>query len=834
MTKSGTLFYFFLFSIFLAFAQNAKVTGFVYDGMGQPVSFVNIEVKNTTSKTTTNSTGYFEIEIPSNEDVILVFYHTKFNIHTEKFNLKQGQEVFKSIRLILNSIPEIIIEPKPIKRKRNDNFFEVDSKSIEDNIGIGGNTEAVLFSEASVNSNNELSSQYSVRGGNFDENLVYVNDIQVYRPFLVRSGQQEGLSFTNAELVDNLSFSAGGFGAKYGDKMSSVLDIKYRNPDSLRAGFTTSLLGATFHIENKHKRFEYLVGTRYKSNAYVLNSLDTKGEYKPSFFDVQTYLTYHLNENWRLSFLGNLAENKFRMLPVSRTTSFGTVQTALRLRVFFDGEEKDEFNTYFGALTSEHDIGKNTFLKFIVSGFQSQESETFDIDGAYLLNEVESNFGSENFGESTYQIGVGRVLSHSRNYLTANVFNFSHKGTHVHKNMTLYWGAKIQREIFEDEINEWKLIDSSGYSIPQAPNDAIELFEVLKTKINLSSNRSTGYVQSDFASESDKYFLSTGIRFNHWDYNNQTTVSPRAIVSYNPKPDSNFVKFRFATGFYHQPPFYRELRNMSGQLNPALRAQSSIHFVFGTDYYFTAWDRDFKFTGEMYYKHLNHLVPYIVDNVRIRYTAENNSKGYAAGVEFKVFGDFVKGMNSWFTIGLMQTKEDIQDDFYYTYSDASGNTVPANSTSVADSSIVYPGFIPRPTEQLLNLGIHFQDEMPRWPALKVHLSLLYGSGLPYGAPSSPKYQHVFRMPSYRRLDVGFSYNVIEQGKLRRKGDLVKIPDTHLLKGFHAFAFRMEVFNLLKIENTISYFWVNDISGNEFGVPNFLTSRLVNFKIIGRI
>lgn len=820
-------------------AQTATLHGIVKNSENDPIEHVLISVfieKGKTPLTTnSNSEGQYTISVPANKDLKIEISRLEYNSSDFNINLKNGSTFFQETKLEFRNKGKTVIITY---EQDHVNKGEIKIEPMHyDNQLVNENAESILATLPSVSQNNELSSQYSVRGGNFDENLVYVNDIEIYRPFLVRSGQQEGLSFINPDMVENLTFSAGGFAAKYGDKLSSVLDIQYRTPDSLAGSFSASILGARFHLENKiGPRFEYIMGGRYKSNAYLLGSLDTDGEYQPRFLDYQVYTRYHVNENWNISFLGNIAENKFNMIPVSRSTNFGTFQQGINLKVYFEGQEKDEFKTYFGAITSSHLVNK-TNLKFIISAFRSVESETYDIAGDYRLSDLETNYGDENFGEVTYSFGVGSLLQHSRNYLQADVMSFTHKGTHsVNDKLSILWGGKIQREEINDRLNEWVLIDSAGYSMPQY-EDKIELSQVLKSQIELFSNRVMGYYQMEYTIKEDSTYLNAGIRSNYWDYNNQVIVSPRLILSHIPKLKKvdAILSLRFASGYYQQPPFYRELRNFQGQLNPELRAQTSVHFVAGLDYYFKAWGKDFKWTGDVYYKHLTNLVPYEVDNVRIRYYANNNSRGYATGIESQIHGDFVPGLDSWFSLGIMQTKEDLDGDDYFLYFSDNGDTLlaPLSSYNIVDSAIQHAGYIPRPTDQRVNVGIYFQDEMPRWPALKMHLSLLYGSRLPYGPPGTPKHLHQLRMPAYRRVDIGFSYQIVKDGMTYSHGKLIEMKEKSIFRPFHTFYIKADVFNLMAIQNTISYFWVDDIYGNQFGVPNYLTNRLVNIKVIGK-
>jgi len=693
-----------------------------------------------------------------------------------------------------------------------------------------------------VSSNNELSSQYSVRGGNFDENLVYVDDVQIYRPFLVRSGQQEGLSFINSDMVSSILFSAGGFDAKYGDKLSSVLDIKYRVPREFAGTVSASLLGASLHLEGVTEgyRLSYQIGIRRKSTRYLLNSLNTEGDYRPSFTDFQAHLTYDLTPKTELSFIGNYARNNYLFVPQNRETQFGTVNEALKLTIYFDGNELDAYETFQGAFTTTVNPNDDLKLKFIAAGFRSLESETFDIQGQYFLDELEKDIGKAEFGEAKLNRGVGTYLTHARNYLDATVLSFAQKGFFTLERSFLQWGAKVQHEEIRDELSEWNMIDSAGFSIPKTtdsigyvspnlqPTQSLEILDVLKTKIGINSNRVMGFVQNNWnwsSEDSVDYTFNAGVRFNYWDFNDQFLVSPRASFSWDPNWKKDVI-FRAAVGVYHQPPFYRELRDLNGVINPDLKAQQSIHFVLGSDYLFKAWKRQFKLVTEIYYKDLKNLVPYEIDNVRIRYYANNNAKGYATGLDLKVNGEFVKGVDSWISMSVMQTREDIIDDFYYKYQNQSGETIIIGYTAdqvVTDSTRFEPGFIPRPTDQRVTFNMFFQDYLPKNPDFKMHLNMVYGTGIPFGPPSFERYKDTLRIPDYRRVDIGFSAQLIRpDSELKQKNPLRHLKSMWI---------SLEVFNLLGINNTISYLWIKDVTNRQYAVPNFLTFRLINVKLV---
>jgi len=826
--------FFFISFIYssLAFSQNeAVVFGQVTDTTGKPIEVVNVSLKGLPTGKSTNEQGRYELKVPAGERLTLVVSHLGYENSLYSLKLKAGEryELNVSMKSLATQIPEVKIEDQ---QARQSTFTRIDPKTTSVIPTSGEGVFAIVKTLPGVSSNNETSSQYNVRGGNYDENLVYVNDIEIYRPFLVRAGQQEGLSFVNSDLVSSLLFSAGGFDARYGDKMSSVLDITYKRPKEFGGSVTASLLGGAMHLEgaSKNNRFTFLFGARQRTNKYVLTSLDTKGEYQPRFTDIQALLSYDASDKLTFELLGNYNRNKYTFVPKDRETDFGTINEALRLTVYFDGQEVNSFETGMGALAATWRPKNNLKLKFIASAFNSFEKETFDISGEYWLDQLENNFGSENLGEVKFNRGVGAYLHHARNYLSATVANAEHKGKLTMNKFNILWGVKYQHEYVNDELNEWNLIDSAGYSIPQQPADEITLKYVYKAKNILSTNRYTGYVEQDWSfSDSSNFSLNYGARFNYWDLNKQFLFSPRATVSYQPDWKKRNFLFRFSTGYYYQPPFYRELRDLYGNINYDIKAQKSIHFVLGSDYNFTVWKRPFKLVAEVYYKLMDNLIPYEIDNVRIRYYAENNARGYATGLDLKVNGEFVKGVESWFSMSIMQTQEDIKDDFYYDRYNSDGEKIVPGYTlnDVAVDSIRYePGYIPRPTDQRVNFGVFFQDYVPKVPSLKVHLNMLFGTGLPFGPPSYERYKDTLRIPPYRRVDIGFSYQLLgEKKKL--------VGPKNPLKYLNSVWLSVEVFNLLQVNNTISYLWIADVSGRQYAIPNYLTARQLNVKLIAR-
>ena len=828
--------------VYSAVAQKlpkATVYGTIRNSQGEGLELVNVSVLDYPGGTTTRQSGEFELTVPAGKPITLVVSFIGYKPIREKLTLQEGQRYRFNKIFVENSteLQEIKIEDKQI---RSTNLSRIDPKNAQVIPTLGGGIEALIKTQPGVSSNNELSSQYSVRGGNYDENLVYVNDFEIYRPFLVRSGQQEGLSFLNPDMVSSILFSAGGFEARYGDKMSSVLDIQYKKPREFAGSASLSLLGASVHIEgiSKSKKVNYLLGIRQKSNQYVLSGLQTKGDYRPSFTDIQANVNYDINDKLELSAIGNYSLNLFRLVPEDRETSFGTIQEAYKLKIYFDGQEKDVFENYMTGLSATYKPRKELRLKFMASAFRTIESETYDIDGEYWIGQLESDLSQNSFGQVVEANGVGTYLNHARNKLDATVANIEHRGTLLLEDDNyVQWGLKYQHEWIEDHINEWEMVDSAGYSVPGHPDSAgytnplvqplrpLVMKDFLKTDISLSSNRFSGFLQRtwQFKADSANMYLTAGVRSQYWDLNNQALVSPRATVSLKPNWKKD-VMFRFSGGYYYQPPFYRELRDTEGNINKDLSAQSSIQFVAGSDLNFKAWNRDFKFVSEVYYKFLYNLVPYDVDNVRIRYSAQNNAHGYATGIDLKVNGEFVKGIESWASLSVMKTMEDIEDDFYWEYYNKAGKIIYPGYTTDAvavDSLRIEPGYIARPTDQRVNFNLFFQDFLPSNPTYKMHVNLVFGTGLPFGPPKSPKYLHVKRIPPYRRVDIGFSKMI--------KGE--ESDYTGFLRHFKSIWLTAEVFNLLQFSNTISYIWVTDIDNRRYAIPNYLTPRQINIKLM---
>lgn len=824
----------------LSAQETATVFGVLKNDKGEPLENATIAILGKSAIEKSAPDGSFSITIEANKNVVIAISYVGLKTVKKTVNLPPNErmEFLIDMEIDVVNISEFQLTEEG---SRSTSMTKVNPNLATQMAGPNNSIEAILKTFPGVNSNNELSSQYSVRGGNFDENLVYVNDIEVYRPFLIRSGQQEGLSFINSKMVSDVQFSAGGFDAKYGDKMASVLDVKYKEPEEFAGSVGMSLLGADAHIEgaSKNHRFTYITGARFKSNQYVLRSLDTDGDFKPVFFDVQTYLTYDISEKWEIGVLGNMALNRYKFIPQTRQTEFGTINEALQLTVFFDGQEVDQFQTYFGAISNTFKPRENIELKFITSTFSSLEDEKFDIEGAYRINELERDLGSDNFGNVKFNRGVGTFFDHSRNTLDATVFNVEHKGKVVKEKHTTFWGVKYQRELIKDKLSEWSFIDSAdfftprpsdsiGFTNPNAqPEQLLELKEVLKTRISLASNRYSAYLQRSWQWSRDTvaYTFTLGGRGAYWDFNDEFIFSPRTSFSIKPNWKRNFL-FRLAGGVYYQPPFYREMRDFDGVLNENIKSQLSYQVILSSDYNFKAWERPFKFTSEIYYKHMKNIIPYQVDNVRVRYFATNNADAYATGLDLKVNGEFVKGVESWFSMSFMKTEENLKDDFFFKNFNSDGEQIISGFTEndvVVETKRIEPGYIPRPTDQRFAFSLFFQDYIPKLPDFKMNISLHYATGLPFGPPQSrERHLATFRIPPYRRVDIGFSY-VIKKEEKKFKG---KNP----FNTFKNMWISVEVFNLLQVNNVISYLWIEDVTGRNFAVPNFLTSRQLNLKL----
>jgi hypothetical protein len=808
----------FLFVIFTtsAFGQAAKVQGKVSNDRGEGLDGVAILYRNQSSFT--NEEGRYQIEIPPNQSTTIIFSLIGYDLDTLVFSPPKASNYTRNI--VLRAKENVLNEVSIVDQtKRTTGGISIKPRELEFNAGPLSTVEGLIKTLPGVVSRSELSSQYSVRGGSFDENLVYVNGIEVYRPFLARSGQQEGLSFVNSDLIQDIYFSAGGFPARYGDKMSSVLDIKYRKAEPFGVRAQASLLGGSLTAEGRtlNQRLGIVGSIRYRTNQLLLGSTDLEADYRPRFTDIQTLISYELTDEWDIEFLGSYARNNFQVIPQTSQTKFGTLNEALQLTVFFEGQEQYFYTTAFGAAKATWRPERNLSFEFISSAYQTVEEELTDVIGYYRLAELNNNLGSDDFGDVKVLRGVGAYQSYLRNRMDAIVFTAEAKGTWVSNFGTTRFGIKFERDDVIDRYKEWERIDSAGYSVPHTssqidsvandttifytPATGLPLWESYDNGASVIMGRIMGYYDQElrWLNDSSVWTLQAGIRSNYWTYNNQLTVSPRAAISYTPGK-KQFLTWRFASGFYQQPPFYREFRNISGGLNPNIQAQVAIHFVLGLDYQFKMWNRPFKLVSEAYYKYMYDLIPYEIDNVRVRYTAQNEAVGYAAGIDFRINGEFVKGTESWASLSLFRVMEDLEND------DA--------------------GYIPRPTDTRFSFAIFFQDYLPSNPTFRVSLNFYLTGGFPFGAPQAPRSEQIYRAPPYRRVDLGFIKVFKEEGKDAK---------WKFLNEFRSVWVGLEVFNLLQTRNTVSYIWVRDVStAGQYAVPSYLTARLLNIKLAFKI
>jgi len=805
---------------FASNAQTAYIKGIVLDQNNNPVENVNISCLN--KSTQTNESGFYQISIPANQKVIVEFTHVSLKKTSLKIILK-SKEIYV-FNMNMNDkeeqMGEVIVNNK--NKKAIQGILTFDSKDIRFIPGANAGIENVLKTLPGVNSNNELSTQYSVRGGNYDENLVYVNDVEVYRPFLIRSGQQEGLSFVNTDLVQNIDFSAGGFQAKYGDKISSVLDITYRNPTHFGATLEMSFLGGSLAVDavSTDKKWSAITGVRYRNNSLLVNSQETQTNYTPTFADIQTNIIYQASAKWQWSFLGNISQNKYLYQPLTRQTNFGTVDAPMTLAVYYEGKEKDKYDTYFGALKTTYQVSDTFTLKFIGSLFHTIEQEYFDIFAQYRLGEVDANIGSDTYGDVAFSRGIGSQLNHARNDLDALIANLEIKGLKNWKQNQIEWGVKYTKESIRDRISEWEVIDSAGFSIrpplvlpkndePYQPYTGLLIPYQYVSAINFTNiDRFSAYVQWERKDNlgSNEIWYNLGARMQSWEVTGDNLVSKRQTV-FSPrgqfaiKPDwGKEMLFRLTIGVYNQPPFYRELRDYDGVVQTDTKAQKSINIVLGNDYSFKMWQRPFKLVTEAYYKKMTDVNPYTLDNVRIRYVADNNAVAYAQGLDIRLNGEFVPGTDSWFSIGYLKTEENIDDK----------------------------GYIARPTDQRLKFGLLFQDYMPKIPSMKLYLNLVYNTGLPGGSPSyADPYLYQNRLNDYRRVDIGFSKVFIDQK--------VGMSNKKFFKNLKELSLGFEIFNLFNNQNAITNTWVRDVyTKTEYAIPNYMTTRVFNLKLSARL
>jgi hypothetical protein len=808
-----------------ASAQTATVKGIVRDSAGRPVEFASVGFYGTTKGgTRSDSAGGYSLTVPTGSVTITVI-HTRYQYYSKKIIVKEG-EVF---------LLDIILQTDTVYQREFIKYGIPKAGSIpprDFKLSAGPNRDIknILVMSGGVQSSNELSNQYNVRGGNFDENKVYVNGIEVFRPFLTRSGQQEGLSFVNVDMTESIYFSAGGFESRYGDAMSSVLDVKYRTPDSLRGTVSANLLGFSAEVEGMaSSRFRYMIGFRNKSNRYLLHSLDTRGEYRANFTDVQLFATYLISDVWQMEYLGNYASNRYQLTPATRETDFGTLNNALRFTVYFDGQEVNGFNTIFNAVAfTRHREYAHWTTRIICSSFNTYETETFDVQGQYYIDQLEADFGKPTFGQVAFNRGVGTFLNHARNYLDAWVNSGEVQMIYRDSNFVYDFGFRYQNEYIKDELSEWNYVDSSGYSLPYLPYNSLDLQDVVKTHAKFYSNRYMGHAQVSWRKtlrDTSDFTATLGVRANYWDMNGQLIVSPRLQLTWEPHWTTT-VQFRLSGGLYQQPPFYKELRDFAGNVNKQIKAQTSVHVIAGSTVAFMAWERPFVFVGEVYYKYLDNLIPYEVNDVRIRYYGQNLARGYAYGLDLRLNGEFVEGVDSWVNLSLLRTREDLYNDDYYLFLNSDGDTIVPGFTFnniPTDSILQSPGMIPRPTDQLLTFSIYFQDYIPKHEEFKMNLGLVLGSGLPFGPPTHQRYQAIFRMPPYRRVDIGFSYALVKPGQ--------KLKPSSPFRFMHAAWISAEVYNLLQVQNTLSYYWLKDVTGRTYAVPNYLTNRQLSVRMV---
>jgi len=811
------LFFSILYSSALL-SQKATVRGVILDVFDEPIPSVNITFGNTGA--ISDLDGYYLIEITANENVQITYSHIGHKNVQATLNLSNNEdyELNPVMKTDIEQIATVVISGR--ENKRVEGITTLSPEAIRRMPSAISGVTSLLTSLPGINSNNELSTQYAVRGGNYDENLVYVNEIEVYRPFLIRSGQQEGLSFVNDDLTSSVDFSAGGFQAKFGDKLSSVLDITYRKPTEVQATLDASLLGVSVSAGNisDDGKFTGIVGLRYRDNSLFVNAKETQTNFKPTFLDAQTYLSYKFNNKLEIGFLGNVAINKYSYKPLTRQTNFGTLADPVALLVFYEGQEEDKYDTYFGALKATFVASQNYTAKFIGSIYQTQEQEYFDILAQYRLGEVDTSIGSENLGDVTFSEGIGSQLTHARNNLDALIVNLEHKGNATIGENEIEYGVKFTHEDIRDRVQEYEIIDSAGFSIrpplidfanlqPYEPfTSEIVPYTNIRAQNDVQINRLSGYGQWSRRTTigSSDLWLNAGIRAHNWTVSGQdiqsttqTVFSPRGQLSLKPNWDRDML-FRLSGGVYHQPPFYRELRDSTGTVRPGVKAQKSIHIVLGNDYSFNLWDRPFTLNSEVYYKKLTNVNPYTLDNVRIRYRASNNAVAYAYGLDLRLAGEFVPGTESWISLGYLKTEENIDDK----------------------------GYIFRPTDQRLKIGMLFQDYVKVVPNLKGYLNLQYNTGLPGGSPSyADPYNFQERLPDYKRVDLGVSYVLIDATRLKEEG---------VFKYFKELTLGAEIFNIFDVQNSISNTFVRDVYTKvQYSIPNYLSPRVFNVRLTAK-
>jgi hypothetical protein len=810
----------------LAFSQkkSAFVSGKVVDDNENPLPKVSVVILGRQTGITTNDSGYFRLKVPAEKAFAIVFSYTGSKPEQRNFLLNENEEETVTIRMEKgeNVLEEVTVRNQPDRREAG--LIKPNPKSVLNLPSAITGVESLI--KIFVGSNNELTSQYSVRGGSYDENLIYVNDFEIFRPYLVRSGQQEGLSFINPEMVRNISFYNGGFQAKYGDKMSSVLDIQYKKPKRFGGSAYVGILEQGLQLEgiSNNNKFSYLVGVRNRSNRNLLSHQDTKGNYVPSSADFQALLTYQLSNKWQAELLSNISQTKFKLIPqFEQLTSsvFSPFFSAnIGVDVFFDGQEKDEYKTNMVGFSLINQVNKKLRLKWMASRFENDENENVDIVGAYLFGERDFDKRNATYGLIVNPLGAGVFQNFARNKLDIENWNVSHKGNYEQGKHAYQWGLSYDKTSIADKLNEWELQDSAGYSLPLNPN-LLQLNKVTKSSADLDVNKFSGYVQDNIllGDSIHSTTLTVGVRFNYNSLNKEFLISPRIGASWKPNWKKDII-FRAAAGVYDQPPFYRELRRYDGTVNTNLKAQKSWQGVLGFDYNFKGiGDRAMRWTTEAYYKSMTDVDPYDIDNVRIRYFGENSAKAYAAGIEMRLFGELVKDAESWISLGIMKTAEDINGDFFKVYTLDSLN-------QPVDSVTKQNGYLRRPTDRRITFGMYFQDYLATNKNFKMFLNLLYGSNLPYNIPGNIKWRNALQIAPYIRCDIGFSALLLSEERSNRRSHSP-------FRNFENIWASLEVFNIIDRANTISYLQIKDFSNTVFLLPNRLTPRLVNFKIVAR-
>ena len=815
-------------------AQNKSsiITGRVIDENESPLGNVSIVILGKTNGILTSDSGSFSITVAAGKPVALTFSYTGFNPVQKNFYLSTGETEFITVRMKRTgkTLEAVVVADE--RDRREISLVKLNPKYAVTLPSTTGGVEALI--KTLVGSNNELTSQYAVRGGNYDENLVYINDFEVYRPYLVSNGQQEGLSFINPELVRNVQFYTGGFQSKYGDKMSSVLDIQYKKPAGSGGTAYISLLEQGLHLEGDAKKGKvtYLFGARNKSNRNLLNNQPTVGSYIPSASDLQGYITYRVSEKWQLELLGILSSSRFSYFPesVKKTSSvFSPLFTSnLGLDTYFEGQEKDSYTTSMAGATLVYSPLKKLKLKWMLSRFKDDEKENYDITGAYLFGDRDFDNTSSTFGQIINPLGAGSYQQYARNELNIEVWNATHRGSLEKGKHFIQWGNSIEQTKISDKLRQFEYQDSAGYSLPYNPS-SLQLYNVLNSSANLTIQKYSGYIQDNIhlLRAKNDITLQAGIRYNYNSLNKEFFVSPRLQASWKPSWKNDMV-FRASAGIYNQPPFYRELRKYDGSLNTGIRSQKSVQVVAGMDYQFQGYgQRPFRLSAEAYYKSMKDVIPYDIDNVKIKYLGDNNATAYATGIELRLFSELVKDAESWLSIGFMRTRENLQNDFYYDYKNAAGELITGNTTDqVATDSVKNDlGFLRRPTDRLITVGLFLQDYLATNKNFKVNLNMLYGSNMPYNIPNSTRYRNALIVDPYIRIDIGFSALLLGEKYSRRSHS----P----FKNFDNIWVSFEVFNLINRANTISYQLIKDFANNTYAIPNRLTPRLLNFKLVAR-